>query len=139
MTTPKESGWRERLEQMQNGDVVICDGLYTGKIGHIVGIGSTEHSIKLLIDNEIERYEPDYALITIPDDNKKALALLVSHLATAIAATEARVREEAWDEIVEFNNLLCRGARMPSELQVLLAQKIARMKALFSSKTPNHD
>lgn len=84
----------ELVDEMKNGDVVICDGLFAGKIGHIVGVGSSEHSIKLLIDNEIERYEPDYALISITDDNKKALALVVLQLTTT-----QRVREKTIEEV----------------------------------------
>lgn len=69
--------------------VVICDGLFTGKTGKVIGVGSSEHSIKLLVDG-VERYEPDYALLQVTEENKLAVELLVMHL-----TSEAKKQEEA--------------------------------------------
>lgn len=86
-TTPQPQGWEE---------VIICDGLYTGRIGKVIGVGSNKHSIKLLIEG-VERYEPDYALLPITEENKQAIELLVSHITTLLAQKEeekhALVRE----------------------------------------------
>jgi hypothetical protein len=60
------------------GKVVICDGLYTGKVGTILGTGSSQYSIKLLVDG-LERYEPDYALLHVTEDNEQAVKLLLTH------------------------------------------------------------
>lgn len=60
------------------GKVVVCDGLYTGKVGTILGTGSSQYSIKLLVDG-VERYEPDYALLHVTEDNEQAVKLLLTH------------------------------------------------------------
>lgn len=80
-------------EEIQDGDVLICDGTYTGKVGKIIGVGSSEHSIKLLVDGT-ERYEPDYCLLRVTKDNKKSVVLLILHL-TAIQRAYEAGREEA--------------------------------------------
>lgn len=71
------------------GKVVICDGLYTGKVGTILGTGSSRYSIKLLIEG-VERYEPDYALLYVTEDSEQAVKLLLAHL----RQSEAQKREE---------------------------------------------
>lgn len=86
-----DTEWRE----VQVGDRVICDGLSTGKIGKVLGLGSSEHSIKLLVEG-VERYEPDYALLEVTAENKRAVELLLSHysqLTTRDTYWKERVRE----------------------------------------------
>lgn len=85
---------RERIEEKLAGKVVICDGLYTSKVGTILGTGSSRRSIKLLVDG-LERYEPDYALLHVTEDNEQAIILLLSHHQEL-----QKAREEERDKIL---------------------------------------
>lgn len=96
---------RERIEEKLAGKVVICDGLYTSKVGTILGTGSSRHSIKLLVDG-LERYEPDYALLHVTEDNEQAIILLLSHHQELQKTREGVEdwKEEFWYKVAEWNN-----------------------------------
>lgn len=83
-----------REVKVRAGQVVICDGLYTGQFGDLMGYGSSKHSIKLLVQG-VERYEPDYALLDVTEDNEQAVRLLLSHHQELQKAREEAVREFA--------------------------------------------
>ena len=72
------------------GDRVVCDGLQTSQFGKVIGVGSDEHSIKLLINGE-ERYEPDYCLLEVTAKNKRAVELLLIHFKQIIAERDREV------------------------------------------------
>lgn len=85
------------------GKVVICDGLYTGKVGTILGIGSSQYSIKLLVDG-LERYEPDYALLHVTEDNEQAIKLFLAHHQQLQKAREER--ENVFRELLLAKKIL---------------------------------
>jgi hypothetical protein len=83
-------------EKLEVGDKVVCDGLRTGKFGKVLGHGSSKHSIALNIDGD-EIHEPDYCLLEVTEQNKRAVELLLSHLTT----TRKEAFEEALAELPE--------------------------------------
>lgn len=103
MTTPPE-----RIEEKLAGKIVICDGLYTSKVGTILGTGSSRHSIKLLVDG-LERYEPDYALLHVTEDNEQAIILLLSHHQELQKAREEAYKAGQSDLIYCLGNSFSKG------------------------------
>lgn len=72
---------QEQWKSIEEGDVIICDGLLTGKHGKPIGTGSSKDVILIDIDG-IQRYQGAYALLPVTEKNKRAVQLLMSHFAS---------------------------------------------------------
>lgn len=90
---------KERMDKGQ--EVVICDGLLTGKFGTTGGRKGTSVAV-CIPDGGHDcdgmcpsggTYEPEYALLRVSAENKQAIELLVSHLVDLSAHDKERTAE----------------------------------------------